>query len=250
MKSIVFYILLIFFINTCLFGQNDFETPYDLSYGKEITLSTIGLGTLTAAYILSKKKEPLSPEIILGLDRNEINKFDRRATFNWSKKASRASDVFLISSMVLPFVLFSGENVREDYGRFLLLGAESFIMNTGLTDLTKEIAQRKRPFVYNPDVPMSEKTNKSATTSFFSGHTSLSASSTYFFATTFTNYYPDSRWKPLVWSVSAVIPALTGFLRYWAGKHYFTDIIVGYVVGAAAGILVPTLHNKSLKFNR
>ena len=39
-----------------------------------------------------------------------------------------------------------------------------------------------------------------------------------------------------------MLPAVTGYLRFKAGKHFPTDIIVGYGVGATIGYLVPELH--------
>ena len=38
---------------------------------------------------------------------------------------------------------------------------------------------------------------------------------------------------------------VTGFFRYKGLKHYPTDIITGFAVGAATGILVPFLHKKT-----
>ena len=60
----------------------------------------------------------------------------------------------------------------------------------------------------------------------------------------------NSKLKPMVWSLCAALPVLTGVLRYKAGKHYWTDVLVGYVVGAAIGVAVPYLHSVKLKFNR
>jgi membrane-associated phospholipid phosphatase len=33
--------------------------------------------------------------------------------------------------------------------------------------------------------------------------------------------------------------ALTGYLRIAADKHYFTDVLVGAIVGSAIGVAVP-----------
>ena len=44
-----------------------------------------------------------------------------------------------------------------------------------------------------------------------------------------------------------MIPAITGYLRVKAGKHYPTDTIAGYLLGATAGILIPQLHKKKME---
>ncbi|MEZ4880043.1 MAG: phosphatase PAP2 family protein [Chitinophagales bacterium] len=45
-----------------------------------------------------------------------------------------------------------------------------------------------------------------------------------------------------MWTGAAIIPAITGLCRYGAGKHFFTDVIVGYAIGSAIGIGIPQLH--------
>ncbi|MBT8218659.1 MAG: phosphatase PAP2 family protein, partial [Bacteroidia bacterium] len=47
---------------------------------------------------------------------------------------------------------------------------------------------------------------------------------------------------PVVWTTAIAVPALTGLLRTRAGKHFYTDVIVGFVVGAAVGYLIPEIH--------
>jgi membrane-associated phospholipid phosphatase len=49
---------------------------------------------------------------------------------------------------------------------------------------------------------------------------------------------------PYVWATAAAFPLVTGILRLTAGKHYPSDVLVGYLVGAATGILVPFAHQR------
>ena len=37
-------------------------------------------------------------------------------------------------------------------------------------------------------------------------------------------------------------PALTGYLRVDSSNHFPTDVIVGYIIGAGIGFLIPELH--------
>ena len=124
--------------------------------------------------------------------------------------------------------------------------AETFAMAWGFTNLSKRIAKRPRPYMYNDNYdifPMEMRRRDDARMSFFSGHTSGSAAMYYFTAVTFSKYYPDSKLKPFVWGTSISIPVLTGFMRVKAGKHFPTDVLLGYVVGALiGGVLVPALH--------
>jgi membrane-associated phospholipid phosphatase len=45
-----------------------------------------------------------------------------------------------------------------------------------------------------------------------------------------------------VWGAAAAVPAAVAYFRIQAGKHFLSDNIVGYAVGATAGIVVPQLH--------
>ena len=40
------------------------------------------------------------------------------------------------------------------------------------------------------------------------------------------------------------MPAVTAWARVGAGKHFASDVIVGYLTGAAIGYLVPELHKR------
>jgi membrane-associated phospholipid phosphatase len=42
------------------------------------------------------------------------------------------------------------------------------------------------------------------------------------------------------------MPLTTGLMRYKAGKHFWTDVLIGYAVGALVGVGVPALHSTSL----
>lgn len=50
-----------------------------------------------------------------------------------------------------------------------------------------------------------------------------------------------------MWTGAAILPALTGITRVKAGKHYWTDVITGYAVGALVGTLTPLLHRRHLR---
>jgi membrane-associated phospholipid phosphatase len=46
---------------------------------------------------------------------------------------------------------------------------------------------------------------------------------------------------------AAVPPAIVGYYRLEAGKHFKTDVITGLVVGALCGIIVPEFHRNKNK---
>ena len=74
------------------------------------------------------------------------------------------------------------------------------------------------------------------------GNTAATAAATFYMAKVFNDFNPTSKAKPYVWAFAASVPALVGYLRYKAGMHFLTDNLLGYAIGAGAGILVPQFH--------
>ena len=73
----------------------------------------------------------------------------------------------------------------------------------------------------------------------------LLATATFFAAKVFHDFNPSSRAAPYVWGSTAVVPMAVAYYRIETGKHFLSDNLVGYAVGAAMGVLVPQLHKKA-----
>ncbi len=226
------------------FGQS--LSPYRWKTGLDIGLAVGGGGALAIGRGLSAKLEPLTLAQLAALDPANISpSFDRNTSKNWSPSAAKASDFLKNVAVAAPLVLLLSQDVREN--NLLLTGAmalETYLVTFGLTELTKNLAHRTRPFAYNPDAPLAEKLEVDTRRSFFSGHTSMSAAGCFFAAKIWTDFHPDSKWKPWVWAGAAALPAVVGLHRVLAGKHFPTDVLTGYAVGGLAGWLIPELHKK------
>ena len=220
------------------------QSPYELKPATDFSLIGVGALTLTSGQIIESNTTILSISDINNLNPNNVNSFDRNAIYNFSESARKTSDYLLYGSMLAPLSLLLDKKVRQDWVTVGVMGVEVLMITYGVTPTTKASVLRTRPFTYNPDVSLELKQEPDARYSFFSGHTAVSASVTFFAAKVFSDMNPDSKWKPLVWVGAAVIPAATGWARVEAGKHFPTDVITGYVVGAAIGYFIPVLHLK------
>lgn len=223
-----------------LFSQN----PYQPTWKKEtLWVGGSGLG-LGAATLLHFHNQPFTQEQVAALKIENVLRFDRYATRQYSLRAKKASDILLFSAVASPALLLLDTDIRRDAPATVLLVGESMFLNLALTTLCKEIVRRPRPYTFNPEVPLSEKLTRDARQSFFSGHTSMSAAATFSAARIWSDYHPDSGWKPVVWITAAAVPATVGFLRVKAGKHYWSDVLTGFVVGSACGLVIPHFHRK------
>jgi len=223
------------------------------SYDKTIRLDlplSVGSGLVWMySNRLKKRKVGLSEEEIGLLNIDNVSKFDRVSCGNWSLGAHKASNVFLFSSYVLPFALLLDKDMRggDNFGSIALFTFETVGINSALTGIIKELVRRKRPLLYNPHCPIEKKLHRDATSSFVSGHTSNVAALSFMTAQMYSDLNPNSKGRGYVWGTAALIPAVTALLRVKAGRHFPTDVIAGYLVGAVVGILVPRLHRVKIE---
>jgi membrane-associated phospholipid phosphatase len=239
MKKLLFALLL----NIVAF-QIFAQKTYELTWPRELGLvggSGAGLGV---SLMLRSNNQPFTPEEVAALDVLQVPKFDLYATRHYSTSAQKASDVMLYGSFVLPALLFIDPKIRQDAPEVVTIVGESLLLTTALTQLTKQLTHRTRPFCYNPDVPLEPKLKGKARLSFFSGHTSTTATLTFTTAKIWNDYHPSSPWKPVVWTSATLIPLTVGYLRMKGGKHFLSDVLVGFAVGATTGWLVPHLHRQ------
>jgi len=206
---------------------------------------SIGGGVLllgTSGYFAGSRDTALTQDQIDALNVEDIPRFDRKAVGKWSPALSHISDAGLLLCVASPaFLLFSDE-VRKNAAPFGVITAETYLSTIVLTNFTKNISRRARPYVYHPDVPSDLKMKKDAKRSFFSGHTSLAFCSAVATSTMFCRYHPDSPLRPWIWGTTLTLASATGYLRYAAGKHFPSDVIVGAIAGSLVGYAIPLLH--------
>lgn len=235
---LVFYLLFFSIFPTTSHGQS----VYDLSWKKEVPLLAGGFIGSAASLALRARHQPLSEAEIGRLNKSDVNAFDRSAIQYHGKGARKASDVLLTLSYAFPATtLFLPKNSKGIETIAVML-AETLLLNETLTGITKTWVQRPRPYTYNEEVSDLEKMDKNSNLSFFSGHTSYTAALSFFTAKVISDYSDNHTLEIIAWTGAALVPAVTGYMRYRAGMHFPTDIITGYIVGASLGYLIPELH--------
>ena len=236
-------ILVIIFPIFCFFPDISYSnTHYELSGSKDSPILGIGIPLAIGGFIYDISISPLTMDEINLLNREDINSCDRFVTYNYSEKASDISDWLLFSCIAAPFTLLFSSKVQNDAVTVYGIYAESLLYGTSLPFYGKAGAKRVRPYVYNSETPLSQKTTAEAKRSFFSGHTAVAFSSMIFLSTVYNTYYPESRYIPFVWSGSILLASSVGYFRIAAGDHFLTDVLVGAIVGSAVGYLIPRLH--------
>ncbi len=222
------------------------SSPYTTSFKKDgpITLGLIGLNVLGLQLIQNKKG--LTPAELATKTRDKVPSFDRGNVGYYDESIDEASYPVMYSAYALPVAvaLLNGKE-RNRFGQVLVLYTETMAVTGALFSITAGSINRSRPLVYSAEAPMSTRLSNNSQRSFFAGHTASVASSTFFMAKVFSDFNPDSKLKPVVWAVAAAVPSYIGYSRYKSGHHFLSDNIIGYTVGAAAGILIPHWHKTS-----
>ncbi len=162
-------------------------------------------------------------------------------------RAAPASDALLYSSMVLPIVADLGDVLghrtgMRGWGKDVAVLVETATVNAALNTAVKFAIGRPRPFSYGLDGSGRDPTAGDARLSFYSGHTSTTFAMATAYGYLFMARHPRSKWVAPVWILGYALAGTTGVLRVAAGKHFWSDVIVGALAGTAVGFGIPAAH--------
>lgn len=195
----------------------------------------------------------MTAEEVAKLNVKNINSFDRPVTTRnpaGFDKAQARSDFFLNFSIASPVLLMIDKRMRKDWLDLLTLYAVSHAADNAVYFAAAFSVRRARPFTYNTDIPIELRTGEAKSNSFFSGHVSFAATSTFFLTKVLTDYHHIKGWKRLaIYTVAAVPPAMVGYYRMRSARHFKTDVLLGLLVGGSSGIAIPELHRITKKYD-
>ena len=227
-------------------------SPYTTTFKQEVPFILTGIGVGLTSELIRRTShfEAYSEQGLNSLNRNDVNLFDRSATYNYSISAGSLSDIFRDGVTILPILFLTNKRLRSDIKKLALITVEVVTINWGVTSSLKHLTSRTRPYVYNSGVPLDVRTGPESKLSFFSGHVSHTATVSFLFAKVINDYNPNLSVgaKVGLWGISSLIPATTAYLRVKSGDHFPPDVIIGYGVGATIGWLIPHLHKIETPF--
>jgi membrane-associated phospholipid phosphatase len=181
--------------------------------------------------------------------RDTLNGLDAAVRRHWrwddQKKAHDWSNRTLLLSLAAPTTAFAiaRGGVDDGFGSEMLIVLEAAAVDMALTQATKYLFRRHRPWAQASDPPAGQEMgSRESTLSFVSGHSSLS-----FAMAVSTGSLASLRGdegKEWVWAVGLTSAAATAYLRIAADKHYFTDVLAGAALGATVGWVIPRLFDR------
>jgi membrane-associated phospholipid phosphatase len=204
--------------------------------------SAVVAGALGAAFGLSLI--PVRPPSVLW-QRELFGVVDGAVHASFSPRASQLSDVILAGTIAGPIAYLTGSTIDDADGDRLQLYSEALAINLALFEGAKRLVQRPRPYLYS-DVPgvaaYAASQGDDAFQSFYSAH-----AATAFCAATASAYLigtgsTSGTVRSLAWGSGFAAASAVANLRVRAGKHFYSDVVIGALVGIAIGYAVPALH--------
>jgi len=240
-------ILQLLILTSFNFGQSNNSQPFNLDFTREAIILGAGATAGITSLLIINNVEPLTPEQISLLNPADVNGLDRGAIGPYKK--DNVGDALVYTSFLLPATFLLNEQMNKDFLNLTLMYGEVLLLAESVNALVKVTVKRTRPFVYDSETAVSDKTIKDARFSFFSNHTTTAAAISFFTAKVFSEYLEDNTAKVLIWCGAAIYPAVTAFMRVNTHWHFPTDVMVGYVFGALVGYFIPELHKNSSNDN-
>ncbi len=247
------------------------EIPPPLTAREEVDLPLVAsFGALWLVTELGLKDQFAAPDFD-PLTYQEIGEGDRSAIGLWDPDLSTASDVLLYSSFAIPFAIQGIDDLvwgaqRQDAPRWFwtdtVILLEAVFFAGALTNMAKWAFNRYRPYMYVPTASPEEYAgilqgeddsraefedafeDRDAALSFWSGHSALVFSAMTTSATLMTYKHLGDHPAPLIamWAGTIAYGLTVAVLRVRSGKHFPSDVIVGGLVGATCGLVIPALH--------
>jgi len=162
-----------------------------------------------------------------------------------SAAADRFSDMLISATLAGPAFAKLGQGANLSLANAGLVYGETLTANLVLNAFFKVVFSRPRPYTYGNFTKALGDEDDGPYVSFYSGHTSTSFAAAIAGGYLFAEHANDRTSRFALWSTELALASATSMLRVRAGKHYYSDIVVGALAGSAFGVLIPLAHGAS-----
>ena len=228
------------------------QRHYSVSLEKDLPLTfASAFASIYGNYRLGKMHVQSASEM---KDVSDLLPWDRPVAGRYNKTAGDVS-TWAAALGVAPLALgaaswYRGDALGADLAAYSLMFAQALALQNGLNLIVRSMSFWPRPYMYATEgdgAAAASAAEGEAYGSFFSGHASAAFTVAVFTGEWFSEFYPNSAYKPLVWATSLSLAGFVGALRIAAGKHYPTDVVVGALAGTGISLAVVKIHKKSVR---
>lgn len=160
-----------------------------------------------------------------------------------SPEAANLSDASLALTVTVPVAAELAGGLDAQFVNAEVVYTQALFASRLLTSVAKVVFRRPRPFSYRQNRECDFDFEESdAYMSFYSGHSSNAFAAAIAGSYLLSESGLDVRTRSAFWGAQLALAGATANLRARAGKHYYSDIVVGALVGSGIGLAVPLLH--------
>lgn len=204
--------------------------------------------SLYGSYLYGEMDVPSSEDKV---PESDLLPWDKPLAGRYSEFADNMSDgmaAFAVAPLVLGGVTwYNGGTDGKGFAALTLMYAQALAIQNGLNLMVRSLQLWPRPYMYAKDgegAELARDAEGEAYGSFFSGHVSAAFTVAVFTSEWFSEMYPNSPYKGIVWASSLSLAGFMGALRIAAGKHYLSDVVAGALVGTGVSFVILRAHEK------
>jgi membrane-associated phospholipid phosphatase len=176
--------------------------------------------------------------------------FEGSVNGNMSATAATWSDRLVFATVAGPAFAEIGSGTDRTLTNHSIVYAETLGVQLALNVTVKHLVRRARPYTHNPNPLVAEfrqQEGGDANLSFYSGHSSAAFAAAVAGSYLFGAKTADPWSRRIIWFSELGLATSTAHLRVRAGMHYYSDVLVGMLVGTGLGIAMPYLHGDRYK---
>lgn len=226
--------------HSCPANTHKQKSPFRVRYTYELPLLAASV-SMTAVPVLFQSEVP--PSVLPPLNRNNVFFLDRPATYYHSQSAARLSKALTITMPVLavgaslPF----GEKHWDESFEDILMLSECVAFTSLTNQIVRNAFRRPRPYLYQTDVAHTVS-DREDLSSFFSGHTAMAFTIGISFWRIHVIRSPNHSANPYLLAGALTAGSAMAVSRVYSGYHFWTDVLVGGMLGSAVGFVITELH--------
>lgn len=213
--------------------NSNFRPPqFKISASRDIPLAGVSL-VWTGLNLYGERK--INPA---DFHRWQIRGIDQWAPKRLNRQTARIADGTAAATGILSLIWISRQsNMKWDKAGIM---AESAWITWNITQSSKMLFRRARPYTYAPGFSFSKRDDAY---SFISGHSSMAASlaASMYFMSRKETCMPGRNNKGL-WIAAGGLTLSTAALRVSSGKHFTTDVLAGIITGIGVAYLNTRFH--------
>ena len=240
-------------ILSLVLGTEPAQTPVGIApQTEQLKFDPLLDGAITTGALVGSALVPLLNVDTSTRWRNQLLPWDEDLKGRYSSQDAHISDYLLGFQSTMPLGLLASQELNTDSLELALVYVETLSVANLLNVIVKYSVARPRPYVYSGSPAVQQYAldeEDDSHLSFYSGHANAAFAASVSGALLFAERSTNNVARTAVWATGLALASATATLRTTAGKHFYSDVLVGAAVGSTFGWGIPRLHGAKVKLS-